>query len=193
MKSHRETRLIIGGTLFLVVIGIVAVPIASALRHRGTAATLDDPNPAVRVAALRATGSQGNVDLLIQGLQDEDADVRLVAAMHLRPREDQAASAIDVLIVALRDKHAGVRREAGEALSAIGAPAAPALVTALADPDPHVRIVAIVGLSDQTKDTRKRSPEELALVMPAVKRLLEDEDPDVRRKAAHFLKYVHEK
>jgi len=153
---------------------------------------LDDPNPAVRVAAIRATGYEGHVEVLANALQDEDADVRLVAAMHLKRRGSAAAPIIKDLIAVLKDEHRGVRREAAEALSFIGAPTAPALVEALANPDPRVRAAAIIGLGDRPKDWRKRSPEELALVLPALKKLLKDDDPEVRRRAAKLLEHLRQ-
>ncbi len=72
MKLDRQTRLIICSSTLLVVAGIVTF----AIRYRRAAASLNDPNPAVRVATLRATGYEGHVDLLRKALQDEDADVR---------------------------------------------------------------------------------------------------------------------
>ncbi len=192
MKRDRRARLIIWGSVLLVAIAIVVPSVTLAIRHRGPVATLQDPNPAVRIAALRAAGNEGHVDLLIQGLQDEDADVRLISAMYLKRPENATAPIIEALIAALRDKHAGVRREAAESLSYIGAPAAPALVTALADSDPRVRIGAILGLSDRPKDIRKRSPEERALVIPAMEKLLKDEDLKVRGRAERFLRFVRD-
>lgn len=180
--------------VFLIVAGaaasfaaIVAVPFfMPALQNWEKTATVDDPNPAVRVAALRATGWHGHVDLLTRALQDENADVRLVAAMKLQSRREEAASSVPALVLLLKDKHQGVQREAVVALSAIGAPAVPALIEALADADPRVRAGAVEGLGDlgHYKDSRKRSPEELAQVIAALEKLREDEDADVRRKAA---------
>lgn len=161
--------------------------------NRGDKPSLDDPNPAARAAAVRATGWHGDVDLPTRALQDEDADVRLIAAMYLGGRREQAGPSAKALVALLKDKHEGVRREAIEALSAIGAPAAPALVEALSDPDPRVRNGALDGLgnSGRPKDPpRLRSPEERALVISALRRLWRDDDPDVRQKARALLQYL---
>src|SRR3954452_113560 len=83
------------------------------------AAAFKDGNPAVPSAAV---GVAAEPAVLITALQDENPDVRLVAAQRLRgagPRETAA------LIGALEDKHAGVRRESAESLSRIGAAAVP--------------------------------------------------------------------
>jgi HEAT repeat protein len=154
---------------------------------------LDDPNPAVRVAALRAFGWNGNVALSTRALQDEDADVRLVAAMYLPSRKENAELSVKPLIALLKDKHEGVRRAAIEKLSAIGAPAVPALLEALADPDPRVRAGAVEGLGDvgRWKDERHRSQQELAQVIPSLEKLKKDEDSEVRRQAKRILRYLH--
>jgi HEAT repeat protein len=176
------------------VLPMAAVPVLTfSLPHWGHTATLDDPNPAVRAAALRATGWQGHVDLLTQALHDEDADVRLVAAMYLRRRREEAGPSAKALVALLKDEHESVRCEAIGALSAIGAPAASALVKALGGPDPRVRARAIEALanSGRPKEERKHSPEERALIIPVLGKLREDEDPIVRRKAAGLLRYLH--
>jgi HEAT repeat protein len=195
MRPHVQTQLFVWGTFLLVLAAIAAVPLSSVIGHRRAAPSLDDPNPAVRVAALRALSrDDGDVDVLIKALQDEDADVRLVAAMRLHGRGRQAGKSAKALIVLLKDKHKGVRREAIEALSAIGAAAAPALVEALADPDPHVRAGAALALSDvgTPKESRTRFPEEKAMAVPALERLLNDEDPDVRKNATRAMEDIRE-
>lgn len=156
-------------------------------------ASLDDPNPAIRAAAVRATGWRGEVDLLTRALQDEDADVRLIAAMYLGRRREEAGPSAKALVALLKEKHEGIRREATTALSAIGGPAAPALVEALADPDPRVRDAALDGLgnSGRPKEERLRSPEERALVISALERIMRmDDDANIRQKARALVRYL---
>jgi HEAT repeat protein len=192
MSENQKTALLVAG-ICVVIVAVIAIPlINSDLGHRSSRLRLDDPNPAVRVAAIRATGREGYVDVLANALQDEKADVRLIAAMYLQGRGSAAAPITQALISALKDEHAGVRRQAAEALSAIGAPAAPPLVKALSDPNPFVRAGAALGLSDvaHPKDFRRRSPEERALVIPALEKLLTDESPEVRRNVQKALKDI---
>ncbi len=174
---------------------MVAVPILTlTFSNWRPTASLDDPNPAMRVAAVRATGSHGDVDLLTRALQDEDADVRLIAAMYLAGRREEAGPSVKALVALLKDKHEGIRREAITALSAIGAPAAPALVGALSDPDPRVRDGALDGLgnSGRLKDPpRLRSPEERASVLSALERIMRmDDDANIRQKARALFRYL---
>jgi HEAT repeat protein len=173
---------------------VIAVPVLTLtyLNWRPTA-SLDDPNPAMRVAAVRATGSHGDVDLLMRALQDEDADVRLIAAMYLAGRREEAGPSVKALVALLKDKHEGIRREAITALSAIGAPAARALVEALSDPDPRVRDGALDGLGNigRPKEERLRSPEERALVISTLQRIMRmDDDANIREKARALFRYL---
>jgi HEAT repeat protein len=173
----------------LLVLALVAARLLSA--HLGTAdaaARLKDPNPAVRVAAIRDAPGAVSADLLLAALKDPDADVRLVAAQHLGYRGDERN--LRALVEALGDPHAGVRREAAEALCLIGAPAVPLLCEALQSPDPHVRAEAAIALSNvaQPKTPRGRDKAELDTVLPLLRSLLKDEDADVRRNAELTLK-----
>jgi HEAT repeat protein len=173
---------------------MVAVPILTLIYlNWRPSVSLDDPNPAMRVAAVRSTGSHGDVDLLMRALQDEDADVRLISAMYLAGRREEAGPSVKALVALLKDKHEGIRREAITALSAIGAPAAPALVEALSDPDPRVRDGALDGLGNigRPKEERLRSPEERALVISTLERLMRtDDDANIRQKARALLRYL---
>ena len=151
------------------------------------AARLKDPNPAVRVMAIRDSRERVPDHLLAEALKDSDADVRLVAAQRLRGQNETSTRA---LISALGDRHAGVRRQAAESLCWIGAPAVPQLCEALKDADPHVRAEAALALSDvaRWKDSRKRDQAELDTVVPLLRSLLKDEDAEVRRNAEVALK-----
>lgn len=193
MTAEDKQALRFFGRAALMVVPMLAVLLFTfAVRNRGNNLTLDDPNPAVRVAAVRATGYHANVELLTKALHDENADVRMAAAIKLRSRREEAGPSAKALIALLKDEHQSIRREAVEALSAIGAPAAQALVEALNDPDPRVRLGAIAGLGDvgRPKEGRERSPEELALVIPVLEKLQTDENADVRREASARLRYL---
>ena len=153
---------------------------------------LKDKNPAVRVAAIRAMGWHGEANLLIEALQDDNADVRLVAAQHLGAQGPEGERRAAALVGALKDAHAGVRREAAETLCWIGPESAPALYHALTDPDPRVRAGAALALGDVggPKQGRVRAQGEAQRVLPLLSKLLGDEDAEVRRNAADTLKVL---
>jgi HEAT repeat protein len=173
--------------LLALTLGAAGVIWATGRGTAGAAARLKDPNPAVRVAAIRDSQERLPPHLLIGALQDEDADVRLVAAQRLRGQDE---ASIRALVSALGDRHAGVRRQAAESLCWIGAPAVPQLCEALKAPDPHVRAEAALALSDvaRWKDSRRRDQAELDTVVPLLRSLLKDEDAGVRRNAEIALK-----
>jgi HEAT repeat protein len=173
--------------LLVLALGAAGLIWATGRGAADAAARLKDPNPAVRVTAIRDTPGALSADLLIAALKDPDADVRLVAAQHLGYRGDERK--LRALVEALADPHAGVRREAAEALCLIGAPAVPLLCEALQSPDPHVRAEAAVALSDvaRPKDPRERYQAELDTVVPLLRSLLQDEDAEVRRNAERTL------
>jgi HEAT repeat protein len=154
---------------------------------------LKDRDPAVRVAAIRDASGSVDMDDVIEALADEDADVRLVAALELRQRGPEAAKATPALIEALADRHPGVRREAAEALCWIGPKSGPALYEALKDPNPRVRAGAALALGDignHMGGKRARPREEVKIIEPILKELLQDEDEEVRQNAAHTLKVL---
>jgi HEAT repeat protein len=173
--------------LLALALGAAGVIWASRRGTAGAATRLKDPNPAARVAAIRDSGKRIPDHLLVEALKDADADVRLVAAEHLRGQDETSVRA---LIAALGDPHAGVRRQAAESLCRIGAPAVPQLCEALKDADPHVRAEAAIALSDvaRWKDSRRRDQAELDTVVPLLRSLRKDEDAEVRRSAEIALK-----
>ncbi|HET7618081.1 MAG TPA: HEAT repeat domain-containing protein [Vicinamibacterales bacterium] len=108
-------------------------------------------DPAVRRESLRslgklrerrAIGSDEVLTALFDGLTDDDATVRGVAATYLGIIVDDPSRAVAELADALEDEDASVRRSAASALAAYGPqaePAIPALRKAVRDPDEEVR------------------------------------------------------
>jgi HEAT repeat protein len=187
-----KTRLIIA-VVALLILGLGAMTGWIQLRKSRDTARLKDQDPAVRVAAIRDAPGEVGVDLLIEALGDEDADVRLVTALELRRRGPEAAKATEALIEALADRHPGVRREAAEALCWIGPKSGPALYDALKDPNPRVRAGAALALGDignHMGGKRARPRGEAKIIEPILKELLQDEDEEVRKNAAHTLKVL---
>src|SRR5262245_41325689 len=177
----------------LLILGVAVAVCAFWFWNRRPSARWQDMSPAMRVAAIRDTRATPDVDLLLQALTDEDTDVRLVAVMHLRGLESRGAEIARALIEALKDSHAGVRREAAESLSKIGPESGPALTEAPKDPNPRVRAGAALALGDIGSVMgmgRVRPDGEARRIEPLLQKLLEDDDPEVRQNAAHTLKVI---
>lgn len=128
-----------------------------------TNAALTSGNWKVRqraVASLGLIGGPGVLPTLLKALGDAAEQVRFMAAMVMptvvKDSSADAATAVPALIRTLKDKDAGVRWRAAEALGKIGAPAKsaiPALNTALKDPDKDVRDAAAEALGRLTFKT----------------------------------------
>ena len=127
--------------------------------------TSDDP--VVRRESLRSLGklrerapldAQAVVPLLLEGLEDEDADVRVVAATYLGILGDDADAAVPALIEGLSDEEPEVRAAAATALGSFGdagARAIPALRKATRDRDEDVsREAGLALLKLQSNDRR---------------------------------------
>jgi HEAT repeat protein len=184
MSAHRIRCVLAGSAL-----GVGVLLAVWALTRHAPTVSLQDPNPAVRVAAIRAMGTPGDAELLIAALRDEDADVRLVAAQHLGGSGPQAEQRAAALGEALKDRRAGVRREAAESLWSLGPVSSPVLLRGLTDPDPQVRAWSAfaLGHGGRAKEDRSRPPGEVTAASPLLAGLLNDEDPEVRRRAAEAL------
>jgi HEAT repeat protein len=126
--------------LVVVVAGLLIVGVVAVVRrpHARWVARLGDENPAVRAAAIRAMAEEGNEKLIIGMLEDEDADVRLVAVMELvreyhekderdKKYDGRGTARAYALVPLLGDEHLGVRREVMRALRLLGPDARPAL------------------------------------------------------------------
>jgi HEAT repeat protein len=172
----------------LVVLGVLALVVLVLVAPDGKLQALHDANPGVRLAAVRDLDRDAGVDRLIDALNDEDADVRMVAANRLGQGDRHAEKKTPALVEALRDRHPCVRREAALSLGMIGPPAVPALCEALHDADPRVRAGAALALGNgKPKEPPDWGPDGARIVVPALSKALKDDNADVRRLAAQAL------
>lgn len=129
------------------------------------AARMDDP--VIRREALRSIGklrerapleARAVVPLLLRGLADPDAGVRVVAATYLGILNDNADAAVPALIEALDDEDAEVRAAAATALGSFGeagTDAIPALRKAASDRNEDVSREAGLALVKLQSSSRK--------------------------------------
>jgi HEAT repeat protein len=188
MNNRRTIR-----TVASLAIGFGAIACAFYFWDRGAVLDPRDTNPAVRVAAIRDVKESIHINLLIEALHDEDAEVRMVAVQRLHWQAREAANSVPSLIETLKDKHAGIRLEAAKTLSEIGPPAGKALIEALRNPDSLVRsgaALALAGVGKAMGLGRVRADGEAEAIVPILKELLQDEDLEVRRNAAHTLEVL---
>ncbi len=142
--------------------------IANMLKHK---------DPAVRVQAAQTLGQAGIKakamgPLLLKGLDDPDADVKAACAIALVNMEY-----VNTIADMLKSEDTGVRLRAANALALAGpkaSSAATALTTALADPDPNLKVACMTAL------VRLEWSEPVA-------RLLKDPDVRLRAQAANAL------
>jgi HEAT repeat protein len=181
---------------------------------------LKDSSPAVRRAAAEALAqledSPQTVEPLVGALQDSDVHVRLAAVEGLAARKDKRALA--ALGSLVKDSSAEVRAAAAAALGEMqDASAVPALTAALKDDNEQVRAQAVRGLGnlgspkataalveathDRSSEVRSQAASALAeshdasnsaVVVNALKALLEDSSPDVREQAIDALSEIRD-
>jgi HEAT repeat protein len=144
-----------------------------------TASAKDDESAKVRGAYLIAVSQIASpteaLPAFRQGLGDQDAAVRLVAAARLRQLGKDAAPAAEDLAQALEDADPRVRESAAEALAQLGVAAVEPLIKHVDSKAAHTRQLAIACLG-KLGSTAK----------PAVSQIekhLTDEDPEVQKVA----------
>jgi len=147
-----------------------------------------DKNKKVREGAaeiLGTIGYEGATPFLIEALNDEEENVRAVAARALGERKDKAA--ITALVGRLRDKSEGKVAKAAAA-RALGEmqdrSAVPALIEALKDENETVRTNACTALGKIRDESA---------VPELIERLLKDRNAKVREEAARALGEIKDK
>ncbi|MFM2432718.1 MAG: hypothetical protein RLZZ511_3932 [Cyanobacteriota bacterium] len=148
--------------------------------------TLDDPSPAVRLAALQALQAIGvkpqAVPELRALLKDSNESVQLSALGLLIKLGPEAQPAVPELILALNDPSPKVQLQTMKALQAIGLPAqaaVPKLIKLLRDPQSAVKLAAVNSLG-RLGGTAQAAVPELA-------RLLTESDHQLRVAAINAL------
>jgi hypothetical protein len=143
-----------------------------------------DPDPAVRAQAIRRLPYDSRDPVLAEMLHDENADVAMLAAMHMQSWTDGRP-----LIPALKDNRVGVRKEAAKALAATADWRT--LNDALHSDDPELRKGAILalrytGLFIKSYWGKETKPPEVGPILQNLAN--SDPDPSVRLAAEQELK-----
>jgi HEAT repeat protein len=163
----------------------------------GAGPSLDDPDPAIRAAAIRALPLGCNNKALLDRLDDENANVRLLAAEKLgkdgyrRSKGSHGAERAGALIHMLDDESVAVRREAAWSLGSIGQDAAPALRSALTDDRSHGRSGAVLAIhfAYDWKDPDPWPSQKSEDVLRTIREMQNDSDPEVHRVVEEFLQF----
>jgi HEAT repeat protein len=150
------------------------------------AAAMNDPDAKVRgpalVAIAQIAAPEQAVSSLSKGLKDNDAAVRLVAAVRLRQLGVQAAPAVHELAAVLADSNNDVAESAAETLILIGTPAVQPVAEQLSSRNVSARKLALACLAKigvAAKET-----------VPKIEACQRDADPQVRQLAEAALKRI---
>jgi HEAT repeat protein len=194
MTKNRRL-LILGG---LLIFGLCYV-VQSRWRHSQLVKALRDPDPVVRMDAVRKAATNGEQDLLIEALHDEDPDIRYIATWHLRVGSKNSKT-IRALLEASKDGHSYVRKEALDILRYSPAEARKFIYQGAEDDDPGIRAGAVYaltyiprlgGLTMGGVEPPPRPPEERLIVVSLMIRLLRDDKLEVRKAASFCLFSYH--
>jgi len=162
---------------------------ASAAIEKLAGAATADPTTSVRGACLIALAQIAMPDqaapLIGKGLADQDAAVRLVAAVRLRQLGAASAPASKDLASALADSDSRVRAAAAETLVKIGKPAVAEIASQLATDSLDARRLALFCLTKIGPDAKEAAPQ--------VEKCLADSDADVKKLAAAALASIRAK
>ncbi len=105
------------GAALGLLLGILTVAISQKGRSIDPRQALHSDNPVLRAEAVRQLGKDGDQQLLVEALEDRDADVRLLAVLQLGGRKRGDAATARILVRCFKDDAAAVRRAAAYQLS----------------------------------------------------------------------------
>jgi HEAT repeat protein len=196
MGDHRAIK---GWLLLLAVLLVLALAYVGhdRWRHSQLAKALHDPDPVVRMDAVRKAGKSGHEYLLIEALRDDDPDIRYVAASSLGGEGSEEK--VHALLELFKDDHAYVREEALHVLKLLPPSTRPFLYKAVEDDDPQIRAAtayALVYVQPQRVMGMEFPPpprpaKDKQVVVALMTRLLKDDNVEVRKAASFCLFSYH--
>jgi hypothetical protein len=192
MVDHRPIK---GWLLFfgaLLVLGLAYVGYGR-WRHAQLVKALHDPDPVIRMDAVRRAGKSYHEDLLIEALHDGDPDIRYVATWELRGGSEKEVHAFLELF---KDDSAYVRELAQKKLKYLPTKARHFLYKGVEDADPRIRAgsayalvyIPRLGYPQMGRiDPPPRPPQEKETVVSLMTHLLNDDNVEVRKAASFCL------
>jgi len=159
-------------------------------------AALRDPDPIVRMNAVRKAEKTGDGDLLVKALKDDDPDIRYVAVWGLRGCSHNAQTVRDLLEIS-NDEHFYVRKEALDVSRYLPAGARKFIYKGAEDGDWRIRasaayaLVYVPGEIMGREDPPPRPAKDKQTVVSLMTRLLKDDNVEVRKAASFCLFSYH--
>jgi HEAT repeat protein len=196
MPDHRPIKrlLFVLGGLLVLVLAFVGY---DRWRKSPLINALHDPDPVIRMDAVRKAGKAGNEDLLIEALHDDDPDIRYVAASRLGGEGSEKK--VRALLVLCKDEQRYVRKEALHSLKFLPPRTRPFLYKGAEDSDPQIREATAYALVYVPPDPYvmgempppPRPAKDREGVVSLMTRLLKDENVEVRKAASFCLFGYH--
>jgi len=189
MANRKGWLFFFGGLLLL---GLIYLGVHNPWRHAQLAKALHDPDPVIRMNAVRKAAKAGFEDLLIEASHEDDADIRYVAAWDLGGTG--SAEMVHALLELFKDDHTYVRERALETLKYLSPIARKFLYKEVEHEDPRIRAATAYALvyvppirvvMGSAMPPPPRPPKDKEIVVTLMTRLLKDDNVEVR-KAAYF-------
>jgi HEAT repeat protein len=197
-QSPFKGLLVIIGLLCLVLAYFLVSGVSRLWEHSRLAKAVHDPDPVIRMDAVRKAGKTGHEDLLIEALHDDDPDIRYVAVWGLGG--DGSEKKVRALLELFKDDHSYVWEQALETLRYLPGKARQIIYKGTEDEDARVRAGAAYALAyfpgKEIGMGYKLSPpprpaKDREVVVSLMTRLLKDDNLEVRKAASFCLFSYH--